>query len=257
MSRTRSALTALSLSAGLFAVAACQSAPSGSPIPASGTTAPSGTPGSGTTAPSGTPGSGTTAPSDTQSSGTTAPSGTPGSGTAALSGAVTCEGHGINPATKLHHRTETRIDAPLETVWKTQTEVEGWPAWQKAAATAKRLDSGALRPGSRFEWTTPAPATATTPATTLTITSTVLDVRERECVRWRGPAIGQGLGIDEGVHVWTFTEVDGGVLVRTEESWSGAQLEADPATSIQYLAPGLDLWLADLKTAAEARSAQK
>ena len=50
---------------------------------------------------------------------------------------------------------------------------------------------------------------------------------------------------------------DGGVLVRTEESWTGAQLEADPATAIKVLAPGLDFWLADLKAAAEALPAQK
>ncbi|MFF0531899.1 hypothetical protein ACFYT3_26380 [Nocardia amikacinitolerans] len=39
--------------------------------------------------------------------------------------------------------------------------------------------------------------------------------------------LGDGLCIDSGVHVWTFTEVDGGVLVRTEENWTGAQIEAD------------------------------
>jgi hypothetical protein len=43
------------------------------------------------------------------------------------------------------------------------------------------------------------------------------------------------------------------VLVRTEESWTGGQIEADPATAIRYLAPGLDAWLADLETTAEAR----
>ncbi|MGC4940337.1 hypothetical protein [Kribbella sp. DT2] len=35
---------------------------------------------------------------------------------------------------------------------------------------------------------------------------------------------------------------------------TGDQIEADPATAIKYLAPGLDAWLADLKRAAEARS---
>src|SRR5690349_16983489 len=115
MSRTRTALTALSLSAGLFAVAACQSTPSSSSGPSSSVAAPD---------------------------------------------SVSCEGKGIDPAARLHHRTETRINAPLSTVWEVQTGVEGWPAWQKAVATAKRLDEGELRTGSRFEWTTPAPATA-------------------------------------------------------------------------------------------------
>ncbi|MCO6008470.1 hypothetical protein NE236_26185 [Actinoallomurus purpureus] len=54
--------------------------------------------------------------------------------------------------------------------------------------------------------------------------------------------------------MWNFIKVKGGVIVRTEESWTGDQIETDPATAITYLAPGLDAWLADLKAAAEARS---
>ncbi|GAA2978173.1 SRPBCC family protein [Actinokineospora diospyrosa] len=166
---------------------------------------------------------------------------------------LTCGGKGINPAAKLHHRTQTFIKAPLATVWDVHTKLEAWPTWQPAVTTMKRLDPGPLRPGSRFRWTTPAPPTPTTPATTLVITSTVHQLKPHHCVRWSGPAIGQGLRIDQGIHVWTFTPVQGGVVVQTEESWTGAQIEADPATAIKYLAPGLDLWLADLKTTAESR----
>ncbi|MEV0403182.1 SRPBCC family protein [Actinoallomurus sp. NPDC050550] len=167
---------------------------------------------------------------------------------------LTCLGHGIDPTAQLHHRTETFIKAPLSTVWKLHTDVTGWPSWQTAVTSMKRLDPGALRKGSRFQWTTPAPATPTTPATTLVITSTVQQVKHDQCIRWTGPAIGEGLRIDRGVHVWNFIKVKGGVLVRTEESWTGDQIETDPATAITYLAPGLDAWLADLKAAAEARS---
>ncbi|GII62890.1 hypothetical protein Skr01_29750 [Sphaerisporangium krabiense] len=166
---------------------------------------------------------------------------------------LTCRGEGIDPAAKLHHRTETFIKAPLSTVWKLHTDVEGWPSWQASVTGMKRLDPGPLRAGSRFRWTIPAPATPTTPATTLVITSTVQQIKQNSCVRWTGPAIGEGLRIDRGVHVWNFVKVKGGVLVRTEESWTGDQIEADPDTAIRYLAPGLDAWLADLRTAAEAR----
>jgi uncharacterized membrane protein len=173
---------------------------------------------------------------------------------AATAAPLTCRGQGIDPAARLHHRTETFVKAPLSTVWDVQTGVEGWPAWQAAVTSVQRLDPGPLHPGSRFRWTTPAPATPSSPATTLVITSTVGQVQPGRCVRWTGPAIGEGLRIDRGVHVWTFTPARGGVVVRTEESWTGAQIEADPATAIKYLAPGLDRWLADLKTAAEARA---
>ncbi|MFI6600513.1 SRPBCC family protein [Nonomuraea sp. NPDC050536] len=166
----------------------------------------------------------------------------------------TCRGEGIDPTAKLHHRAETLIKAPLSTIWNLHTDVEGWPSWQAPVTSMNRLDPGPLRKGSRFRWTTPAPATPSTPATTLVITSTVQQVKHNQCIRWTGPAIGKGLRIDRGVHVWNFIKVKGGVLVRTEESWTGDQIEADPATAIKYLAPGLDAWLANLKTAAEARS---
>ncbi|MEV6628267.1 SRPBCC family protein [Amycolatopsis sp. NPDC051106] len=172
---------------------------------------------------------------------------------AASASPLTCRGQGIDPAAQVRYRTETFVQAPVDTVWKLQTGVEGWPSWQAAVTSAKRLDPGPLHPGSRFHWTTPAPATPSSPATTLVITSTVGQIQPGRCVRWTGPAIGDGLRIDRGVHVWTFTPARGGVVVRTEESWTGAQVEADPATAIQYLALGLDLWLADLETAAEAR----
>ncbi|ADJ45120.1 hypothetical protein AMES_3295 [Amycolatopsis mediterranei S699] len=179
--------------------------------------------------------------------------GTATSAEATPAGALSCRGVGIDPATQLHYRTETFIKAPAAAVWELHTDVARWPAWQPAVTSAQRLDAGPLRPGSRFRWTTPAPPTPTTPATTLVITSTVGQLQPGRCVRWTGPAIGDGLRIDRGVHVWTFTPVRGGVLVRTEESWTGEQIEADPATAIRYLAPGLDAWLAALKTTAEAR----
>jgi uncharacterized membrane protein len=177
----------------------------------------------------------------------------PGSAAPAHSTSLTCNGQGVDPAAELHYETQTFIKAPLSVVWQLHTHVEGWPTWQSAVTSMKRLDPGPLRPGSRFQWTTPAPATATTPATTLVITSTVQQVKLEQCIRWMGPAIGTGLRIDRGTHVWNFIKVPGGVLVRTEESWTGKQIEADPAAAAKNLYPGLDAWLADLKSAAEAR----
>ncbi|WP_084496799.1 SRPBCC family protein [Nocardia amamiensis] len=164
---------------------------------------------------------------------------------------LTCEGKGIDPAAPIHYRTEALIKAPLETIWHLQTDVERWPTWQKPVTSMERLDSGPLQPGSQFRWTTPAPATATTPATTLTITSTVQQIQPGRCIRWTGPATGDGLSIDGGTHVWTFTPVDDGVLVRTEENWNGAQVEADVPTSTHFLGAGLEAWLANLRAAAE------
>ncbi|OXM47297.1 polyketide cyclase /reductase [Amycolatopsis thailandensis] len=171
---------------------------------------------------------------------------------ATASAPLSCQGKTIDTKAPIHYRTETLINAPLSEIWRLQTDVERWPSWQKPVLTNERLDRGPLRKNSRFRWTTPVPATATTPATTLSITSTVHQIQRGQCVRWSGPAIGDGLRIDNGVHVWNFTEVKGGVLVRTEENWSGAQVEAEVPTSTRFLGMGLEAWLKDLKTTAEA-----
>ncbi|RDI43341.1 SRPBCC family protein [Nocardia mexicana] len=177
----------------------------------------------------------------------------PATSAAAAPAPLTCGGLGIDENAKIKYRAETVINAPLQTIWDLQTDVERWPSWQQPVTSMKRLDQGPLRPGAQFQWTTPAPATATTPATTLVITSSVQQIQPDQCIRWSGPGVGDGLGIDNGIHVWNFTPVEGGVLVRTEENWSGAQVEADVPTSTSFLGMGLEAWLKDLKTAAEGR----
>ncbi|MGY2062389.1 SRPBCC family protein, partial [Nocardia gipuzkoensis] len=142
-------------------------------------------------------------------------------------GAAQCQGEGTDPAALVRYRADIMIDAPLQTVWDTQTDVAGWPSWQQPVLSMVRIDDGRpLQPGSQFRWTTPGPATATTAATVMDITSTVRRIDDRRCILWSGPAIGAGVRIDEGVHLWTFTEVPGGVAVHTEETWTGAQAEA-------------------------------
>lgn len=74
------------------------------------------------------------------------------------------------------------------------------------------------------------------------------------CIRWTGPADGEGLHID-GVHVWNFTEVEGGVRVGTEETHTGPQVDANVPMATELLRQGLDAWLRDLKAAAEALAA--
>ncbi|MEU8380429.1 SRPBCC family protein [Streptosporangium sp. NPDC048865] len=171
---------------------------------------------------------------------------------AARSGPVACGGEKIGRA-PVRSEGDILIKAPLSRIWRLQTDVKSWPAWQKPVLSVDRLDRGPLRRGSSFRWTTPAPATPTTPGTILSITSTVRQVKPESCILWRGPAVGQGLRIDEGVHLWTFTKVKGGVRVHTVETWRGAQVEADVRTATALLGGSLKLWLHELKVAAEAR----
>lgn len=171
---------------------------------------------------------------------------------AAQAADLRCRGKGVDAAAKIRYRAGILIEAPLSTVWKLQTDVERWPAWQKPVTGMKRLDRGPLREHSRFRWTTPVPATPVSPPTTLVITSTVRQLQRHACIRWTGPAIGEGLRIDRGVHVWTFTKVKGGVLVRTEETHAGDQIETDVPLATAFLGKGLESWLKDLKRTAEA-----
>jgi uncharacterized membrane protein len=165
---------------------------------------------------------------------------------------LTCDGKGVDPGAQVRYRTETLVHAPLRTVWKLQTDVERWPSWQASVTTAERLDHGPLRNGSAFRWTTPVPPNPT-PATGLDITSTVSHLRHGSCIRWTGPAVGEGLRID-GVHVCNFIATGDGVLVRTEETHTGAQVDADVPVATGLLRQGLEAWLLDLRTAAEART---
>ncbi|GAA4525635.1 SRPBCC family protein [Amycolatopsis samaneae] len=163
---------------------------------------------------------------------------------------LTCQGQGVDPAAKVRYRTETLVKAPLRTIWNLQTDVEGWPSWQAPVATMKRLDPGPLHRHSRFRWTTPIPANPAGPATTMVITSTVQQLQRGQCVRWTGPADADGIHID-GVHVWNFTRVRDGVLVRTEETHTGPQVDANVPAATEILKTGLESWLRDLKAAAE------
>ncbi|MEW1627710.1 SRPBCC family protein [Streptomyces sp. NPDC089173] len=169
---------------------------------------------------------------------------------------LTCQGKGVDAKAQVRARAETVIDAPLSTIWKLQTDVERWPSWQAHVTEVDRLGHGPFRPGSAFRWTTPIPPNPATPATSLDITSTVQQLKRNSCIRWTGPAVGEGLHID-GVHVWSFEKVRGGVLVRTEETHTGEQVDADAPFATEILQQGLDAWLVDLKAAAEARSCHR
>ncbi|QFZ18593.1 SRPBCC family protein [Saccharothrix syringae] len=127
------------------------------------------------------------------------------------------------------------VDAPLEKVWALHTDVAAWPAWQ-TDITSAALD-GPFAPGTSFSWQTYG----------LDITSTVHEVEPLRRTCWGGPAH----GID-GVHVWTFTEIDGAVEVCTEESWDGPAVRADVAAMQAGLDSSLIAWLGRLKAAAES-----
>ena len=117
--------------------------------------------------------------------------------------------------------------------------MENWPAWQPEVDSVVKDTPGQLRAGSVFRWKTQG----------LDIASTVKRVRHDLCLAWGGPA--QGI---TAVHVWTFTPTRDGLLVRTEESWTGAPVDDNTAALQAALDGSLQNWVDNLKHASEAHS---
>ncbi|WP_406739255.1 SRPBCC family protein [Streptomyces sp. NBC_00853] len=131
-------------------------------------------------------------------------------------------------------RLSTVIDAPLTTVWALHTDVAAWPAWNTDIDRTE-VD-GPLLPGRSFSWLTHG----------LDITSTVQELDPEKRIVWGGTV--QGI---VGIHVWTFEQSEAGVVVRTEESWSGAPVDAETDRLGKALHDSLQGWLAHLKNRAE------
>ncbi|GAA3044475.1 SRPBCC family protein [Streptomyces roseofulvus] len=129
------------------------------------------------------------------------------------------------------------IHAPASRVWHIQTDVEGWPAWQPGVSSVAKKTKGALRPGSSWVWSTEGLEN---------ITSTVEQVERGRRIVWGGPAAGI-----TAVHVWTFEPTEDGVIVRTEESWTGEPVDANAEYLQEALDASLDHWLHNLKHRAE------
>ena len=80
----------------------------------------------------------------------------------------------------------------------------------------------------------------------LEITSTVEEVGAPSRIVWGGPA--QAI---VAVHVWALSEIEGAVLVRTEESWEGKPVEAQVETMQGLVDGSLRSRLENLKRVAE------
>ncbi len=131
---------------------------------------------------------------------------------------------------------QTMIKAPRAVVWSIQTDINRWPEWNRAVTRAEC--SGPISPGTRFRWKTSG----------LVILSTIQEVVEQSRLVWSGRAL--WLGID-AVHRWTFDDVHGGTLVRTEESFEGLLVSLMRPIMRSMLASSLDAWLGYLKAECE------
>jgi hypothetical protein len=94
-----------------------------------------------------------------------------------------------------------------------------------------------MEPGASFSWS----------SFGFPVTSTVYDVTDYTRVLWGGTA-----GGITGIHEWIFEGTPEGVHVVTNESFSGAAVDADRENMQQLLDASLVAWLDHLKRTAEA-----
>ena len=129
------------------------------------------------------------------------------------------------------------IPAARADVWSIHAEVHRWVDWQADIQSAS-ID-GALAAGSTITWRTAGIDAA--------IASKIYVVEPQRRTLWGAPAMGI-----TGIHEWRFADAEGGTLVETEESWSGAPVEADITNMEKILDASLQKWLHHLRCRATA-----
>lgn len=128
----------------------------------------------------------------------------------------------------------TLVVAPAATVWSLHTCIDNWPAWNTGIDRARL--NGPLAVGTNFTWRTHH----------LDITSTIVELVPGRRIVWDGTV--QGI---TGIHVWTFEQTDAGTVDHTEESWSGAPVDAAVDELTTSLTASLQSWFNCLKARAE------
>lgn len=109
----------------------------------------------------------------------------------------------IDPAAPAVTRQSRTVAGTPEQVFAVITDIEGWPRWQPEVTRA--TVRGPLEVGTTFTWRSGVP-----------IRSTVTVLDPNRAITWTGRTVGT-----RAVHSWTLEAVDGGTLVRTEESMDG------------------------------------
>lgn len=128
------------------------------------------------------------------------------------------------------------IAAPLDAVWNTLTDIDGWPGWQNAVTAAH--SEGEPIEGAAFRWK----------AGGLRFASRIHTARPMTHFGWTGRTVGAS-----AIHNWRFEQVDGGTRVDVEESLQGFFPTLLKRSFQRQLEQGIRTNLQELKQAAEKR----
>lgn len=142
----------------------------------------------------------------------------------------------INPKAPVRSMATIEINAPVDSVWQTLTNIKDWPKWQKNVTEVEVLSK--IEEGAAFQWK----------AGGLTFHSTIHTKKTMRAFGWTGSTLGAS-----AIHNWYFTEENGRTIVRVEESLQGVF----PRLFQGYFQKNLDLGvvqnLKELKGASEVK----
>jgi len=129
------------------------------------------------------------------------------------------------------------INAPIETVWKTLTNIDNWEHWQKEISNTEL--NGELKVGSTFQWKTGGAK----------INSKLHTVKPLEQFGWTGNSFGM-----TAIHNWAISETNGQTNVLVEESMEGFLAKLLTKTFNKNLEKGMQKWLELLKEECEKQT---
>jgi Polyketide cyclase / dehydrase and lipid transport len=137
-------------------------------------------------------------------------------------------------------RKEIFIKASPKVIWKLQSDINGWSAWQTHIAASSI--EGKLKAGTVFHWK----------ARGLNITSTLQVVQLNKCIGFTGKAFGT-----QARHIFTFKPYKNGTLVIAEESLNGWLAKVMKMILPNYLEESMGSSLRTLKSKAEEHGKKK
>ena len=143
----------------------------------------------------------------------------------------------INENAPVKSRNQIEIQAPIDTVWHTLTDIKNWNKWQKAV-TETTVDEK-IKEGTIFNWK----------AGGLSFKSKIHTSKRNSAFGWTGTTIGAS-----AIHNWTFIKKDENTtIVIIEESLQGVFPKLFKRYFQNNLDKGVLTNLLELKDASEMR----
>jgi len=149
-----------------------------------------------------------------------------------LKQALDCDGGFVKAEEKI------TIQASIDVVWQTLTDIDSWPRWQNAVTKASL--KGPLLPNATFMWTSGG----------MKISSKIHRLSAPVSIQWMGQTVGT-----KADHLWSLESTKTGTIVTTVESMEGWLVSLLELFNKNFLINSLRQTLTELKVESERRHA--